>query len=270
MGHESYIHTRNIQVVRQGQRRPIPRSLVVKHIAEAMDSYVEKVRPTKCILNGALNSRFMQAIVMKSNDDPLRFGPGGIQLRDLYLLELRQYGRTFQPTFGLQVRVDPTIAAGGPLPSMHVAATGPAIAVTEEQAARALAPPMPAQTTITTAVDGIAARLAESALDSSRFLPSHSHYDVSTEDAYLRQYPHGADSASADSVSSLQYLDYSLYHTDERNPSGAALRSRPSVHRLHAPLQLGHRYVLVPSPNCMSQHFAFPRVFIPLLTICSK
>ena len=78
----------------------------MEYIGEALAEYLQQVR--RLSKAPVIYSKRYSWQVRKAEDydASFKFGPDGMGLEDLYILELRQYGRTFQPTLGFVPRAE--------------------------------------------------------------------------------------------------------------------------------------------------------------------
>lgn len=95
VGHESFVFTKTVERVRGGAGRPISLEAVVVQVAQAVEGFIKHVSPS--VTDWFLCSTVLQTEKMTTNGGHLRFGAGGIELRDMFVLELQQRGKTFQP-----------------------------------------------------------------------------------------------------------------------------------------------------------------------------
>ncbi|EKM54700.1 uncharacterized protein PHACADRAFT_146900 [Phanerochaete carnosa HHB-10118-sp] len=87
-GFKVFRRVKNVQCVRHGVPVPVPRHKVVRCIAEVMLAFLDQV--STMVLSGPTDD----------HDGSFMFGPGGVQIEHLYLLELHRYGKTLIPVFG--------------------------------------------------------------------------------------------------------------------------------------------------------------------------
>ncbi|EKM54437.1 uncharacterized protein PHACADRAFT_210237 [Phanerochaete carnosa HHB-10118-sp] len=95
-GYKRFRHIKSVQRTRGGIALPTLRHRVVECVAEAVFAFLKQAETTS------------------DHDGSVAFGSGGLQLQDLYLLELHRHGKTLIPVLGY---VPPTLLEFGWLQS---------------------------------------------------------------------------------------------------------------------------------------------------------
>ncbi|EKM54693.1 uncharacterized protein PHACADRAFT_210479 [Phanerochaete carnosa HHB-10118-sp] len=86
-GYEAFRQVKNVQRVRGGVPVPVPRHKVVRCIAEVMLAFLHQASA-------------QAARAADGHSGAFAFGPAGLQMEHLYLLELQRHGKTLVPIFG--------------------------------------------------------------------------------------------------------------------------------------------------------------------------
>ena len=105
-GYQTYFKYKYSHCVKHGHRVPSTRARVVKLVAEVVQGFIDQV--LHCLVSHhapnsleSHNLSFVQAETTTFNaNQQVWFGPGCLEIKDLYLLELHQCGSTVEIILG--------------------------------------------------------------------------------------------------------------------------------------------------------------------------